>query len=157
MIEESKEFDPTSISYANAVKAVAYYKATFAELIEDIDIEVDRSVQIIQLERDRLDAIDIVLKTINEVHNIFNKNRQFEVITKRQAVQYWLRKNTNYTTAKVGQMTCVGGKFDHSTICNSMRMIEFYKESRDYHALALCRQMWNILDEHKKVNYKSKP
>ena len=68
------------------------------------------------------------IKAIIQKHKISLVSRNRELVFKRQLLMWYLRKNTNLSLSRIGQIC---GKKDHATTLHAFRTIENYLEYKD--------------------------
>lgn len=68
------------------------------------------------------------VKAIIQKHKISLVSRNRELVFKRQLLMWYLRKNTNLSLSRIGQIC---GKKDHATTLHAFRTIENYLEYND--------------------------
>lgn len=98
-------------------------------------------------DRPRLEIIKQRVAILKAMYQLDLKSRKREILIPRQALQYWLKKNTQLTLTEIGKMT--GGK-DHATVLHSTRQIESFLFMKDQDMLELCRPIWDALDDVKR-------
>lgn len=92
------------------------------------------------------------LEKIKELSEIITKTRgRLDVVTRRQYLVFFLRKNTNYSLSRIGIFI---GR-DHASVHHSINKIEDYFHSNDIEMLEYCWEVEEMLIKYG-VLWKSK-
>lgn len=115
------------------------------EELMEIESESNQIINGEEIENSRLESID---KTVNDLitkHQLIG-SQKLEIKTKRQAIMWWLRKNTDYNFRTIGEK--VTNK-DHSTVLHAIRRVDEYIDTNDELLLHYCSQIWEDLNQFK--------
>lgn len=155
MIEEENKYKKLLACYMNHLielngsSMLDYYTDNLK--LEDVEelmqIEKD-SNQIINgetIEKSRLESINEAVKNLMTKHQL-RGSQKLEIKTKRQAIMWWLRFNTQYTLSTIGQKA----HKDHSTVLHAIRRVNEYIDTNDELMIEYCKEIWKELDQFKK-------
>ena len=98
-------------------------------------------------DRPRLEIVKQRVAILIAMYQLDLQTRKREILIPRQALQYWLKNNTQLTLSEIGKMT--GGK-DHATVLHSTRQIESFLFMKDRDMLELCKPIWDALEDLKR-------
>ena len=155
MIEEENKYKKLLACYMNHLielngsSMLDYYTDNLK--LEDVEelmqIEKD-SNQIINgetIEKSRLESINEAVQNLITKHQL-RGSQKLEIKTKRQAIMWWLRFNTQYTLSTIGQKAYK----DHSTVLHAIRRVNEYIDTNDELMIEYCKEIWKELDQFKK-------
>lgn len=116
------------------------------EELMEIESESNQIINGEEIENSRLESIDQAIQTLITKHQLIG-SQKLEIKTKRQAIMWWLRKNTDYNFRTIGEK--VTNK-DHSTVLHAIRRVDEYIDTNDELLLHYCSQIWKDLNQFKK-------
>lgn len=155
MIEEESKYKRLLACYINHIvelegsSRLDYYTENLTK--EDVEelMEIEKeSNQIIngeEIEKSRLESINYAVQNLITKHQL-RGSQKLEIKTKRQAIMWWLRSNTQYTLSTIGQKAYK----DHSTVLHAIRRVNEYIDTNDELMLEYCNQIWKDLNQFKK-------
>lgn len=97
----------------------------------------------------RYDKIINRVQELKEVHEL-KRGRKKEVVAKRQAIMYWLSKNTDFSLAKIGELLTYSGRlYDHATVLHAKKTIQNRLDTND-ELVYIYESMWKELNQYKR-------
>lgn len=157
MIEEENNYKKLLASYINHIvelygsSRLDYYTNHLTpenvEELMEIESESNQIINGEEIENSRLESIDKTVNDLIKKHQLIG-SQKLEIKTKRQAIMWWLRKNTDYNLRTIGEK--VTNK-DHSTVLHAIRRVNEYIDTNDELLLHYCNQIWKDLNQFKKT------
>lgn len=155
MIEAENKYKRLLACYINHIvdlegsSMLDYYtenltKEDVEELME-IESESNQIINGEEIEKSRLESINEAVQTLITKHQL-RGSQKLEIKTKRQAIMWWLRFNTQYTLSTIGQKA----NKDHSTVLHAIRRVNEYIDTNDELMMEYCKEIWKELDQFKK-------
>lgn len=99
--------------------------------------------------RIEIELNNMIVEKVEELIKVFDikTNREIENKFRRQAIMWWLRKNTSFSLKKIGELM---GGYGHATVINAIKIHNQLSDANDKLYVRLRTEVFDFLEPYKK-------